>query len=181
MARFRGPGRVCLRWRRSNRGDAMAIVVVWPVLLVATVVLTAHAFIVANARAEAEVAASEALRAAWHHTAMAHPDHDGGLAMARAARDAAQGAAGWRWWQPDAAGVYSDWCAGAGARPAPGRAGWVRVVVVGEVFGPLGALWPDRLDGVFAAAEGPAVLTGRPEPAAEPGLLPAAPTHLPVC
>ena len=72
---------------------------------------------------------------------------------------------GWRWWTPGAAEVQSDWCREgpgdpdmAGDRPSQGEAGWVRVVVSGEVFGPLAALWPDRLDTVYAAATGPAVL-----------------------
>ena len=39
----------------------------------------------------------------------------------------------------------------AGDRPRDKQAGWVRVVVSGEVYGPLAALWPDRLDRVFSA------------------------------
>ena len=181
MAGAIGPRNGCRRRCQGDRGEALAIVIVWPVLLVATVVLTAHAFIVANARAEAEVAVSEGLRTAWRQTAAAHPADDQGFAMARAARDAAALAAGqgagWRWWQPDAAGVHSDWCAAPGAQPAPGQPGWIRVTVAGEVFGPLGALWPDRLDRVYAAAAGPAVLAGRPK-ADDP---PTAPPDLSAC
>ena len=169
---------------RDDRGDALAVVVVWPVLLVATVVLCAHAFVVAGARSEAEVAASEGLRAAWQQSAIAHPTQDQGSAMARAAEDAAANVAGqgagWRWWQPDSAAVRSDWCAPPGEQPAPDRAGWIRVLVTGEVVGPLAALWPDRLDRVYAAAEGPAVLTGGPGPAA-PEPAPAASAALGVC
>ena len=52
----------------------------------------------------------------------------------------------------------------------------MRVVVSGEVFGPLAALWPDRLDRVHAAATGPAVLLsteGGPQDLAVPADLPA--------
>ncbi len=172
------------RQRRDDRGEATAIVVVWPVLLVATVVLCAHAFIVTNARSEAEVAASEGLRAAWQQSAIAHPTQDQGSAMARAAEDAAARvagqAAGWRWWQPDSAAVHSDWCAAPSEQPAPDRPGWIRVLVTGKVVGPLAALWPGRLDRVYAAAEGPAVLSGEPDPAA-PEPVRAASAALGVC
>ncbi len=170
---------------RDDRGEALAIVVVWPVLLVATVVLAAHALIVTNARSGAEVAASEGLRAAWQQSGIAHPAGDRGFLMGRAAEDAAARAAGqgagWRWWQPGSAEVRSDWCAAPGEQPEPSRPGWVRVLVTGEVIGPLAALWPDRLDRVYATAEGPAVLTGRPDPAASPGSQPAAASPLVVC
>ena len=51
------------------------------------------------------------------------------------------------------------------------------VTVSGEVYGPLAALWPDRLDRVYAAATGPAVLLspegGQPDR--------KVPVDLPVC
>ena len=158
------------RRRRGDRGDSIAFVVVWPVLIVAVLVLTVHAFIVSNARAQAEIAASEGLRAVWRTTAAeaTHPDEDGGERMARAAQDAvaraAAGEGGWRWWTPGAAEVSSDWCAGPNDtvdRP-PTRdrdAGWVRIVVRGETLGPLSALWPGPVDTVYAVAAGPAVLS----------------------
>ena len=155
-------------------------------LLVAVLVLLVHAFIVANAQSEAEVAASSGLRAAWRsaanedflsvrdsggkYTAVEYTDavdhaatHPAVLEMVSAAQDAAARAAatktGWRWWTPGATVVHSDWCWPVPAdRPGQGESGWVRVVVSGEVFGPLAALWPDRLDRVYAAATGPAVL-----------------------
>ena len=39
-----------------------------------------------------------------------------------------------------------------------GKSGWVQITVEGEVFGPMAALWPGRLDRVYAVATGPAVL-----------------------
>ena len=73
---------------------------------------------------------------------------------------------GWRWWTPGVADVQSDWCSDVvpgdpdvpGDRPIGKEAGWVRVVVSGEVYGPLAALWPDRLDRVYSVATGPAIL-----------------------
>ena len=52
-------------------------------------VLTVNAFIVSNARSQAEIAASEGLRAVWRTTAAeaAHPDEDQGAQMARAAEE----------------------------------------------------------------------------------------------
>ena len=166
---------------RGDGGETLALLVLWPALLVAILLLLVHTFIVVNAQAEAEVAASAGLRAAWRIAANSDfygsdPDgngyglytgaepHPDVLAMAEAAKDAvAQEAAtegGWRWWTPGAAEVHSDFC-GTGPnpdRPLPGDPGWVRVVVSGEVFGPLAALRPNRWDQVYAAATGPAVL-----------------------
>ena len=96
--------------------------------------------------------------------------HPAVLEMAEAVKDAVAEAAsttdGWRWWGSGAGQVYSNWCApgypgrrdNPADRPELGETGWVRVVVTGEVFGPLAALWPNRLDRVYAHAEGPAVL-----------------------
>lgn len=180
--RLRGRGAAA---RRDERGESLALLVLWPMLLVAVLVLLVHAFIVTNAQAEAEVAASAGLRAAWRsaanedflserdsggaYTTVPYTDpvhhaetHPAVLEMARAAEDAAARAAatksGWRWWTPGATMVHSDWCENVDHRPGPGQSGWVRVTVSGEVFGPLAALWPDRLDRVHAAATGPAVL-----------------------
>lgn len=167
---------------RGEAGDTLAFVVIWPTLLVAILVLLVHAFIVSNARAEAEVAASAGLRAAWHSAADAdflhYPgtsnDYDGAaphpdvVAMSNHARDAVARVAseerGWRWWTPGIAEVHSDWCAAPAGRPSdPADPGWVRVVVSGEVFGPVAALWPDRLARVHAVATGPAVLNVSPQ------------------
>ena len=179
-------------------------------LITAILLMLVHAFIVTNARAEAEVAASQGLRAAWRAAADSdfltdpgdprarytdpapHPDV---LAMVAAAEDAVARAAateqGWRWWTPGAAQVSSDWChrytapvtprdpslVRGGYRPFAGETGWVRVVVSGEVFGPLAALWPNRWDRIQAAAQGPALLVpsapGEARFAAVPGELPA--------
>ena len=161
---------------------------VWPALITAILLMLVHAFIVTNARAEAELAASQGLRSAWRAAAdsdfLIDPDnpstlytgadpHPEVLDMARAAEDAVARAAatesGWRWWTPDAAQVYSDWCHNADPRRSgdvPGdyrpvrddETGWVRVIVSGEVFGPLAALWPNRWDRIYTSAQGPAVL-----------------------
>ena len=180
--------------RRDCRGETLALVVVWPALITAILLLLVHAFIVTNARAEAELAASEGLRSAWRAAAGADFLHSGGstyadaephpevLAMAEAAVDAVARAAategGWRWWTPGVASVHSDWCHHApGQRPGAGETGWVRVVVSGEVFGPLAALWPDRWDRVYAAAQGPAVLL----PPERAGSGAAVPVELPAC
>ena len=174
---------------RDDDGDTLALLVLWPTLLVAIMVLLVHAFIVANAQAEAEVAASAGLRAAWRSAANEDflsaldvngdytPDpyvggqpHPKTFEMAADARSAVARAAaateGWRWWTPGAAEVQSDWCYAGAAfhdiehlRPTYGEPGWVRVVVSGEVFGPLASLWPGRLDRVHAVATGPAVIT----------------------
>ena len=188
---------------RGDSGETLALLVLWPMLLVAVLLLLVHAFIVTNAQSEAEVAASAGLRSAWRSAANADfgsefecvpsgtdpcgvikykPEpyndptlhskpHAAVLRMANDAQDAVARAAatedGWRWWTPDAATVYSDWCSTTAdptdprrfdVRPEQGESGWVRVTVTGEVFGPLAALWPNRLDRVYAAATGPAVL-----------------------
>ena len=185
---------------RGDRGDTLAFLVIWPVLLVAILVLLVHAFIVSNARAEAEVAASAGLRAAWRSAADADFLHEPGTAlpygaaaphpavrnMATAAGDAVVAVAaeegGWRWWAPGVAVVQSDWCAGdPAARPSdPSDPGWVRVVVSGEVFGPVAALWPDRLASVYAAATGPAVINVSPQQRARWGAS-SVPVTLPSC
>ena len=193
---------------RDDRGETLALLVLWPALLVAILVLLVHAFIVANAQAEAEVAASAGLRAAWRSAAnedflttfddatgnylppsdpasdyTGPAPHPKVLEMADAAQDAVARAAathgGWRWWTPGVAVVQSDWCAPSGPdRPGQGDPGWVRVVVSGEVFGPLAALWPDRLDRVYAAAMGPAVIASVQSSAGGAGQVPA---ELPDC
>jgi len=185
--------------RRDERGETLALLIVWPALITAILLMLVHAFIVTNARAEAEVAASQGLRSAWRAAADSdfltdpgsdpakpyadsdpHPDV---LAMVEAAMDAVARAAategGWRWWTPGVAEVYSDWCDAPGdptdppgrRRPVGDETGWVRVVVSGEVFGPLAALWPDRWDRVYAAAQGPAIVV--PREVTEPMVVPA--------
>ena len=60
---------------------------------------------------------------------------------------------------PGATEVRSDWCGPVpGLWPVQGKSGWVQITVEGEVFGPMAALWPGRLDRVYAVATGPAVL-----------------------
>ena len=192
---------------RDDSGETLALLILWPALLVAVLVLLVHTFIVVNAQSEAEVAASAGLRAAWRSSANAdflsefdpvaddytgdpyidpllHTDpHPKVLEMARDAEDAAARAAatdgGWRWWTPGATEVRSDWCleGDPDMRPGQGQPGWVRVTVSGDVYGPLAALWPDRLDRVYAAATGPAVLLS-PEGAAPDRQVPV---DLPVC
>ena len=146
------------RWAgRGDRGDTLAFLVIWPTLLVAILVLLVHALIVSNARAEAEVAASAGLRAAWRAAADADFLHEPGSPlpyrgevphpavreMAGGVRDAVARVAaeedGWRWWTPGTAEVRSDWCAADPAvRPSdPTDPGWVRVVVSGDVSGPV--------------------------------------------
>ena len=187
---------------RDDRGEALALLILWPALVVAILVLLVHAFIVTNAQAEAEVAASTGLKAAWRSAANedfrssydtvaeVYEDSDYKLQaphpktrdMAAAAEDAAARAAatgsGWRWWTPGAVEVQSDWCGDVANRPQFGDPGWVRVVVSGEVFGPLAALWPNRLDQVYAVATGPAVITAG-QAAASPDT--QVPVDLPVC
>ncbi|MCY4067666.1 MAG: hypothetical protein OXE79_00955 [Acidimicrobiaceae bacterium] len=179
--------------RKGDRGDSVAFVLIWPVLIMAVLVLTVHAFIVGNARSQAEVAASEGLRAVWRTTATAegHPskwreadsdDSDARGFMVRSAEDAVAFAAadesGWRWWTPGAATVSSDWCpdpegilSASDPDEVPGTedgdAGWVRVEVQGEVLGPLAAFWPDTFDSVQAVALGPAVLKATQDDAEE--------------
>ena len=204
-------GRVTARGRRGDSGESLALLVVWPALIVAILLMLVHAFIVTNARAEAEAAASQGLRSAWRAAAgsdftrdpaapndpyTSNDPHPGVHAVVAAAEDAVARAAateqGWRWWTPGAATVYSDWCdeyhppppvgqprpPPGSYRPFEGETGWIRVVVSGEVFGPLAAVWPDRWDTIHAAAQGPAVLTaprrrlGGPHRARDPaGLL----------
>ena len=151
------------RRRSDRRGESLAFVVLWPGLIVLILLLLVHAFIVSSARAEASVAASEGLRAAWRSTTGLDPDLDGGGALAATAQaavaEAAAGTQGWRWWRPDIATVWSTYC-GEGAAPTDAvESGWVRVQIEGTVNGPLSALWPGRLDTVYAVAEGPAVLS----------------------
>ena len=199
--------------RRDESGETLALLVVWPALLTAILLMLVHAFIVTNARAEAELAASQGLRSAWRAAAESdfltdpgnppmpytgadpHPEV---LAMAEAAKDAVARTAategGWRWWSPGAAELHSDWCHGYTApptagtsrppglvlgeyRPFEGETGWVRVVVSGEVFGPLAALWPNRWDQVYASAQGPAILVA-PDRANRGFVVPA---QLPAC
>lgn len=186
--------------RDDERGEVLPFLIVWPALIVLMLVLVAQAFIVTGARAQAEAAASAGLRAAWHAVGVSGLAHaaDGtahmGLdspprtaEMAAAANDAvARSAAagdGWRWWTPGAATVRSDWChsgPSAHLRPLPGEHGWLRVEVTGDVFGPFSALWPGRLDRVYAAAAGPAVLAQRP-PSGSTQPVPAVLVDLPEC
>ena len=204
--------------RRDDRGDTLAFLVLWPAMIMAVLLLLVHVFIVTNAQAEADAAASEGLRAAWRASANSDfladyaPDpadptsevyvdyegadpHDAVQAMAEAARNAvaqsASSTSGWRWWTPGVTQVESDWCSRVvwsdpttprpdGSRPVRGEPGWVRVVVSGEVFGPLAALWPDRLERVYAVAVGPAVLTTRLSPEGNTSRV-TVPAQLPDC
>ena len=197
--------------RIDESGQTLVILILWPTLIVAILLLLVHTFIVVNAGAEAEVAASAGLRAAWRSAASSDflSDRDGPgrytgtephpatAEMAAAAEDAVARAAatrtGWRWWTPGATRVQSNWCAppnqlgqtyehGPEVRPE-GRdeAGWVRVEVSGAVHGPLAALWPNRLDRVYAAAVGPAVLTAVPGGAADIDEVPTDLLDMPAC
>lgn len=171
--------------RRDERGETLALLVVWPALITAILLMLTHAFIVTNAQAEAELAASQGLRSAWRASAgidfdavRAHsgPGQAPGLAdMAGAASDAAARVAssndGWRWWTPDVATVSSNWCDPTD-KPRPGVNGWVRVTVYGEAFGPLAALWPNRWDRIYAVAQGPVPLVP-PQPGADSQTVPA--------
>ena len=182
---------------RDERGETLALLVVWPALIAAILLMLVHAFIVTNAQAEAELAASQGLRTAWQVAADSdffrdptnrsldytksetHPEV---LEMVESAKNAVARAAsteqGWRWWTPGVAEVQSDWCdTPHTARPQDGQTGWVRVVVSGEVFGPLAALWPNRWDRVYAAAQGPALLV----PPAVAGSDLTVPAALPTC
>ena len=164
------------RPQRTDSGETLAFLVLWPTMFVAVLLLLVHTFIVVNAQSQAELAASEGLRAAWRSAAAGdfrtdpgtpnqytldepHPDV---LAMANAARDAAAAVAGeeqgWRWWTPGSTEVKSNWCMPFSGRPGQSQAGWVQVKVQGEVVGPMAALWPGRLDRVYAVATGPALL-----------------------
>ena len=174
--------------------------VVAPALITVILLMLVHAFIVTNAQAEAELAASQGLRSAWRSAAgaafldsdpaddvldslyTASEPHPHVLAMAQEATNAVARAAategGWRWWTPSVAEIHSDWChSDPRERPGQNEAGWVRVVVSGEVFGPLAALWPNRWDKVYTAAEGPALLASP----GRTGAIAAPPTQLPVC
>lgn len=160
---------------RDDDGETLAFLVLWPTMFVAILLLLVHTFIVVNAQAQAEIAASAALKAAWRsadgsdfRTEVGGPNpytgtetHPEVLKMAGAAQTAAAEIAGreqgWRWWTPGATEVSSNWCRDPGGRPQTGDAGWVQVKVQGEVFGPMAALWPGRLDRVYAVAIGPAV------------------------
>lgn len=182
---------------RDERGETLALLVVWPALITAILLMLTHAFIVTNAQAEAELAASQGLRSAWRAAATVDFDaarthsgperHAGLAAMTEAASDAvarvASSRGGWRWWTPGVAQVSSNWCAPDPDLPdveRPGRRenGWVRVTVSGEVFGPLAALWPNRWDRVYAAAQGPVPLAPPARDGNEPQTVPAA---LPQC
>ncbi|MDE0194916.1 MAG: hypothetical protein OXP08_05145, partial [bacterium] len=55
--------------RRDERGETLPLLIIWPTLLVAIMLLALHAFIVSNAQAEASLAASVGLRAAWRAAA----------------------------------------------------------------------------------------------------------------
>ena len=202
--------RSAIQARRDESGETLALLVVWPALLTAILLMLVHAFIVTNARAEAELAASQGLRSAWRAAAdsdfltdrtdpavdyIENEPHPEVLAMAEAAKDAVARTAategGWRWWSPGAAELHSDWCHGYTApgtprppglvlgeyRPFEGETGWVRVVVSGEVYGPLAALWPNRWDQVYASAQGPAILVA-PDGANRGFVVPA---QLPAC
>ncbi len=151
------------RRRRDQRGESLAFVVLWPALIMLILLLLVHAFIVSSARAEASVAASEGLRAAWRSTTGVDPDRDSGGALTEAAQGAvaetAASTQGWRWWNPGIAAVWSTYCNEGRAPTEEVESGWVRVQIEGEVSGPLSALWPGRLDTVYAVAEGPAVLS----------------------
>lgn len=225
MRRSRSADRGC----RGDSGESLALLVVWPALITAILLMLVHAFIVTNARAEAQVAASEGLRSAWRAIAdldfsqdpgapgnpytlpAPHPDlRDMVEAVEAAVAQSAATKEGWRWWTPGAPAVQSDWChdytvpplsnatpaqtppqvgatppptgAPGSYRPSvgmfgPGESGWLRVVVSGEVIGPLAALWPNRLDKVYAVAQGPAVLIASDE--IDPGLV--VPVELPTC
>ena len=189
--------------RTDESGQTLVILILWPTLIVAILLLLVHTFIVVNAGAEAEVAASAGLRAAWRSAASndflttdvggpymdRNEPHPATAKMAAAAEDAVARAAatrtGWRWWTPGATKVQSDWCAAGqdfAERPS-GRdeAGWVRVEVSGAVHGPLAALWPNRLDRVYAAAVGPAVLTAVPGGAADIDEVPPDLLEMPPC
>ena len=134
---------------------------IWPPLAVACLVLLVHTFVVSVAAGEAEAAASRGLRAAWaavqaDDTFTPPPGTLREAAADAVAASAAEGVQGWRWWGGSEVRVYSDLCA---APPrAAGEPGWLRVEVWAESVGPLMMLVPDRVDPVYATAEGPARL-----------------------
>ena len=209
------------RISRDERGETIALLVLWPAMLTAVLLLVVQAFIVSNARAQAELAASEGLRAArqvaavsdfytvkntsqfsfctdlealephcwdpWDASNGIHPEVP---VMVNAAQDAvahaAAGSGGWRWYSPNVAEVYSSWCAddeidSAGnllfQQPVDSRElGWTRVVVSGEIIGPMAAIFPGLLDQVYAVASGPTA------PTDSRGDFPGSdPVELPVC
>ena len=161
--------------REDQRGDTYAFIVLLPATIMLILVLALHAFIVVNARAEASVAASQGLRAVWRGVADSNLSVNSQLTPDQLAAEGAQLAeaadaavsrvagdeSGWRWWTDSSAEVYSDWC--GGTRPDPGSVGWVRVVVSGDIIGPLSWFWPEQSDTVYAAAEGPALLSTQGE------------------
>ena len=196
--------------RRDESGETLALLVVWPALLTAILLMLVHAFIVTNARAEAELAASQGLRSAWRVAAESdfltdrtdpgqpqfptcfnepHPRGPGhgrsgqgrggparppprGLALVEPRRSrAAQRLVPSPTRLPDPNLVPGQ------HRPTGDQTGWVRVVVSGEVFGPLAALWPNRWDQVYASAQGPAILVA-PDRANRGIVVPA---QLPAC
>lgn len=173
-------------------------------MITAILLLAVHTFIVVNAQAEASLAASSGLRAAWRAAAgsdmsyaaetvsgvFATPECElsfsrdecqdnlaamDGVRQGEATKMAASASAavervagsedGWRWWTDGAARTFSDWCSPSWTDvPGEAETGWVRVVVSGEVVGPLSWILPGRLDTVYAVAEGPALLRA-PSPA----------------
>ncbi|MXV91262.1 MAG: hypothetical protein F4121_09210 [Acidimicrobiia bacterium] len=149
--------------------------VLLPATIMLVLVLALHAFIVVNARAEASLAASEGLRAVWRMAADSNLsvnaqltseqlENEGAL-LAEAAEAAVSRVSGdesgWRWWTDGGAEVYSDWC--GGTRPDPGSIGWARVVVSGDIIGPLSWFWPERSHTAYATAEGPVLFSPQGE------------------
>ena len=121
-----------------------------------------HAFVVSGARAAADAAASQGLRAGWaevqdHPTFAPSPEFLVAAVTAAVDRSVAGSSDGWRWWHPQAVTVFSDLCA---ATPPPlTEPGWLYVHVQGSAPGPLTMVSPDRWEPVYASAEGPARLT----------------------
>ena len=198
--------RSVIQGRRDESGETLALLVVWPALLTAILLMLVHAFIVTNARAEAELAASQGLRSAWRAAAESDFLTEPGSTRRCHTPAPSRILRCWPWpkrprtrWPgrlpPSRAGAggvpAQPSCTATGAiptrRPTPiscrvtGRpaieTGWVRVVVSGEVFGPLAALWPNRWDQVYASAQGPAILVA-PDRANRGIVVPA---QLPVC
>jgi len=137
---------------RDERGETLPLLIIWPTLLVAIMLLALHAFILSNAQAEAAVAASQGLRAAWRAaaesdlTSVAISDEYANFpdlkeraipaevirmstqAKAAVAASAADDRQSWRWWHNDVVKVQSDWCVplekfkDSGADAVPGPA-----------------------------------------------------------